>query len=125
MSRALVVEDSESIQMMLKARLEIAGHAVTAAGDGVEGIETIEKLDEAELPEVILLDAVMPRLDGVGFLRRLNNAGYEIPVIVISAQLELGDAPEWDLAYAAVSKPIDFANLLALMETATTEASQK
>ena len=122
MSRVLVVEDSESIQLMLKMRLEISGHEVLTAADGIEALEVLDSLSEAERPEVILLDAVMPRLDGLGFLKGFKTSGYYVPVIVVSAQLDLGPAPEWDMTYATMSKPIDFTDLLQQIEAAASQS---
>lgn len=80
--KILIVEDEQSIVDALKEKFTMAGHAVSVAKDGVEGIVTALK----ELPEVILLDIKMPRKDGFEMLKELreNDWGKKVRVIVLT-----------------------------------------
>ncbi len=79
----LIVEDSEDIRFLLRKRLEQRGHTVLEAHDGLEALEILEREDVA----LVLLDIMMPRLDGFQVLERLkaNPKWRDIPVIVLSA----------------------------------------
>jgi CheY-like chemotaxis protein len=82
-SRILVVDDVEDNRQLLKRRLEKQGYAVTCAEDGKKALAAVEH----EAPDLILLDIMMPELDGFAVLGRLkaNKHTRDIPVIVISA----------------------------------------
>ncbi|WP_026958062.1 response regulator [Aliagarivorans taiwanensis] len=81
----LIVEDELVFRRQLSAFLTKLGAAVTAAGDGLSGLELLglQRFD------IILLDVVMPQLDGVGFLQRVSPP--QVPVIVISGKSNLDD----------------------------------
>lgn len=81
--RVLVVDDIEDNRALLKRRLEKQGHVVTMAADGKQALAMIE----SEPPDLVLLDIMMPEMDGFAVLERLkgNPATRDIPVIVISA----------------------------------------
>ena len=87
--RVLVVDDYPMNRMKLARILEQQGHTVDVAGDGVEALA---KLKAAPF-DVVLLDIVMPELDGYGVLERMIGDGAlrDIPVIVISARQEEGE----------------------------------
>jgi two-component system, chemotaxis family, chemotaxis protein CheY len=97
-ARILVVEDDPDLSEALCELLTVYGYRASRA---VDGIEALEMLSNAELPDLILLDLMLPRLDGWGFRQaqladhRLKN----IPVVVLSAVGE-------------IDKPIDAAHLL-------------
>jgi DNA-binding response OmpR family regulator len=82
-SRILVVDDVEDNRQLLRRRLEKQGYAVTCAEDGKKALAMVESDD----PDLILLDIMMPELDGFAVLERLkaNKHTRDIPVIVISA----------------------------------------
>lgn len=83
-SNVLVVEDDPAIVEVLQAHLEKAGFHVDSAGDGQEGME--KTFDG--LPDVIVLDLSMPKVDGFTMLRRLRaeRALRDIPVLVLTAR---------------------------------------
>lgn len=83
-TRVLVVEDDEDTRDVVRRTLEQVGCQVTEAENGLIGLE---RLDEVR-PELILLDLMMPELDGFGFLEELRArpGGDEIPVVVITAK---------------------------------------
>lgn len=81
--KIIIIEDEELLVDVLTKKLEQAGYEVFSAGDGQEGLEKIEKLS----PDLILLDIVMPKMDGYEVLSALKEKyGVEkmIPVIIIS-----------------------------------------
>ncbi|MCX5800076.1 MAG: response regulator [Candidatus Eisenbacteria bacterium] len=82
--RILVVEDDPNIRQVLKLQLEGAGYDVGAVEDGLKAIEEVSRL----VPELILLDVMMPKMDGYEVCRRLK-AKFEtsrIPVIMLTAK---------------------------------------
>ena len=86
----LIIDDDTSVRKVAKVRLEREGYRVVAAADGDEGLQ----LAQMEHPQLILLDILMPRMDGREVLRRLkaDPATHAIPVIlltVLEAQDEL------------------------------------
>lgn len=107
MSDLLVVEDSPAIALLLRRRLEMAGHEVTVASCGTDALAWLE---QADLPDLVLADVMMPGIDGIETLRRIKSAHPGLPVILVTGQ-EL-DAPSRVEADAVIAKPIDFERLL-------------
>lgn len=110
MARILIADDSETILLLLRTRLEMEGHEVSTA---VDGQEVVDKVDAANPPDILLLDAMMPGKSGIDALRELRGAGVETPVLIVSAHTEGGNGNDHaDLAIDGyVSKPIDFDRL--------------
>lgn len=83
----LVVEDEAALLEVLSDKLTREGFSVLKAKDGVEGLKTAQK----QLPDLILLDVVMPAMDGVSMLKKLRQQKEteEIPVIIISNLSEI------------------------------------
>lgn len=115
MARVLVADDSETILLLMRTRLEMAGHEVETAVDGQEVTERIQGVGTDGLPDLLLLDAMMPRKSGIDALRELRAAGVETPVLIVSAHQNAADADApTDLEVSGyVTKPIDFDRLLA------------
>ena len=111
MARILVADDSETILLLVRTRLEMEGHEVVEAADGQEAIDRAKGV--AEQPDVLLLDAMMPRKSGIDALRELRAAGVETPALIVSAHKQGADAEgDGDLAIDGfVTKPIDFDDL--------------
>jgi DNA-binding response OmpR family regulator len=120
MARVLVADDSETILLLMRTRLELAGHEVATASDGQEVIELINAAGDGG-PDVLLLDAMMPRKSGIDALRELRDAGVDTPVLIVSAHQNSTDADApTDLEIAGyVTKPIDFDLLLGEVEVLT------
>ena len=125
MARVLVADDSEAILLLLRTRLEMEGYEVATASDGQEVVETLARVDPDQEPDIILLDAMMPRMSGLDVLRVLRDEGREIPILIVSAHRE-GEALDraQDMgADGCIAKPIDFDELLGRI-AALTEGSR-
>jgi DNA-binding response OmpR family regulator len=85
--KALVVEDEENIAELLQLYLEKDGFNVRVAEDGRAGLDLARELE----PDIILLDIMLPRLDGVQVLKRLREDGSKIPAIMLTAKSETYD----------------------------------
>jgi DNA-binding response OmpR family regulator len=113
MARILVADDSETILLLLRTRLEMEGHEVETASDGHEAIELV--LRDPAGHNLLLLDAMMPRKSGIDALRELRGHGIETPALIVSAHADGGskiDDPELAIS-AYIAKPIDFDLLFA------------
>jgi CheY-like chemotaxis protein len=112
MARILVADDSETILLLIRTRLEMEGHEVETACDGQEAIDALTG-HPAAAPDLLLLDAMMPRKSGIDALRELRAAGVETPALIVSAHKEGADAEgDAELGIAGfVNKPIDFERL--------------
>jgi two-component system, OmpR family, response regulator MprA len=87
--RVLVVEDDEPIADVLRRTLRQEGHEVRSAADGVEALAVAEEF----VPDLVVLDLGLPKLDGVEVLRRLR-AESDAPILVLTARAELDDRVE-------------------------------
>jgi DNA-binding response OmpR family regulator len=115
MARVLVADDSETILLLLRTRLELAGYEVETAADGQEVTERMYDGHPSGPPDLLLLDAMMPRKSGLDALRELRAAGIDTPALIVSAHQDAtdADAPD-DLEVSGyLHKPIDFDRLLA------------
>jgi len=84
--KILVADDEISIQEILSIQLARMGYEVVLAGDGVEAVS----MYEAEKPDLVLLDVLMPRLNGLGVCRRIREIekkfGRRVPVLFLTAR---------------------------------------
>jgi len=108
----LIVEDDEDLREMMAQMLTLEGFESAAVANGREALEYLQ---DAEKPDVILLDLMMPVMDGWEFRRKqqADPAIAPVPVIVLSA-LDHARASTLD-ADAFLKKPLDFDHLLALV----------
>ena len=81
-TRILVIEDDRSIASFVQPELERLNMTVRFAYDGLSGLEEVEKFR----PELIVLDIMLPKLDGVGVLTRIRRSGNRVPVIMLTAR---------------------------------------
>lgn len=81
-AKVLVVEDEEILLTALREELENGGYAVEGAGDGQEGLEKVKSFK----PDLILLDLVMPKMDGMEMLHKLKDNGEtrDVPVVILT-----------------------------------------
>lgn len=114
MSRILVIEDSPAIALLLRRRLEMAGHEVDAVPNGNHALG---RLDAATVPDLVLADVMMPGLDGLATLRLIKDRHPELPVVLVTGtNLEREQEQEAD---AVCTKPIEFDQLLEAVEQLT------
>ena len=108
MTRILVVDDSETVLLLLQRRLEMSGYEVSTATDGQEVLDAIE--GGGKEPDLILLDAMMPNVSGIDALQRLRAGGCEIPILMISAHLDAQEPERMQSlgANGTVPKPFDW-----------------
>ena len=121
MTRVLIADDSETILLLLRTRLEMEGYEVITAADGVEVIEAMRRESEPK-PEILLLDAMMPRKSGIDALRELRAEGVDTPVLIVSAhqdEMDAGAATDVEVS-GYITKPIDFDQLFSRIAELTT-----
>jgi DNA-binding response OmpR family regulator len=80
--RILIVEDDQRLARQLKKGLEEQGHMVNLAFDGLDGLETAR----AGTFDVLVLDVMLPHLDGFGIVRRLRSSGSKSPILMLTAR---------------------------------------
>ena len=83
----LIVEDDRNIADLLRLYLEKEGYTVVIAPDGMRGVEQFRTVH----PSLVLLDVMLPKLDGFTVLRRMRAAGNATPVLMLTARSELTD----------------------------------
>ena len=109
--RVLVVDDDRAVRDSLRRSLEFNGYEVVLAGDGAEALVTLG----AHQPDVVVMDVMMPRLDGIETTRALRAAGNDVPILVLTARDAVGDRVEGLDAGADdyLTKPFALEELLA------------
>jgi CheY-like chemotaxis protein len=124
MTKVLVADDSETILLLMRTRLELAGYDVETAADGQEVTERIDPGADGG-PDLLLLDAMMPRKSGIDALRELRAAGVDTPALIVSAHQNPTDADApTDLEISGyLTKPIDFDRLLGAVAELTAKAA--
>jgi two-component system OmpR family response regulator len=107
----LVVDDEPTVRELLSATLRFAGFAVTSAATGAEAVDSARRAP----PDLVLLDVMLPDMDGFDVVRRLRAEGTLVPVLFLTAR----DAPA-DKVHGLtlggddyVTKPFDLAELIA------------
>ncbi|MFF0144070.1 two-component system response regulator MprA [Amycolatopsis sulphurea] len=85
--RILVVDDDRAVRESLRRSLEFNGYTVELASDGAQALETIL----ANRPDALVLDVMMPRLDGLEVARRLRSTGDDLPILVLTARDTVSD----------------------------------
>ena len=108
--RVLVVEDDEDIADVLRRSLRQEGHEVRTAGDGEEALSMAAEF----VPDLVILDLGLPKLDGVEVCRKLRAAG-DVPILILTARSDTGDRVEGLDAGADdyLDTPFDRSELLA------------
>ena len=109
--RILVVDDDRSVRESLRRSLEFNGYDVRLAGDGAEALASIGQGP----PDAVVIDVMMPRLDGIETTRALRAAGNDLPILVLTARDSVGDRVEGLDAGADdyLTKPFALEELLA------------
>lgn len=117
MAKVLIVDDSPTETHKLTTMLERHGHTVSSAGNGADGVEKAK----AERPDIVLMDVVMPGLNGFQATRQLNRAEETsaIPVIIITTKDQETDRV-WGMrqgAKAYLTKPVDEHELISTISS--------
>lgn len=122
--RILVVEDEADLAHLVQVNLELAGYEVSIARDGAEGVAAVRE----DPPDMVLLDVMMPVLDGWGVLTRLDeDPGLDdLPVVMLTALSEERDLIRGHLqgAIRYVTKPFEMRRLLEAVEQALAEPTE-
>ena len=115
--RILLAEDERSLSRAVVALLERSNYSVDAVFDGVEALEYLASGNY----DALILDIMMPRLDGLSVLKRLREQGNPIPVLILTAKSEIDDKVEGLDAGANdyLTKPFSTRELLARLRAIT------
>jgi two-component system response regulator MprA len=110
--RVLVVDDDRAVRESLRRSLEFNGYDVSLAADGAEALAG---LSAGASPDVVVMDVMMPRLDGIETTKALRKAGHDVPILVLTARDAVGDRVEGLDAGADdyLTKPFALQELLA------------
>jgi DNA-binding response OmpR family regulator len=121
-TRILVVEDDRSIARLVQLELEHRNFTVRCAYDGPSGLEAVAD----SKPAAIILDIMLPGLDGVGFLKKLRAAGNRVPVIMLTARGDpLDKVHSLDRgADDYLTKPFDMEELMARLRALLRRAGE-
>lgn len=115
--RILIVDDSATVRKLISSKLEKIGHEVLCAVDGVDAMEKIKEF----IPDLILLDIMMPQLDGyqVCKLIRTNDATKDVPIVMISGKDGFFDKVRGRMAGTTgyITKPFGPETLMKTVET--------
>ncbi len=84
MSKVLLVDDSMFTRSMLKKLVKEMGHEVVEAENGREGLDAITR----EEPDIVITDLLMPEVDGIGLLEGVKEKNIDVPVVVLSANVQ-------------------------------------
>ena len=116
MTKVLIIDDEAPIRLLCRVNLEAEGMDVVEAPDGLTGLEVVER----ERPDAILLDVMMPALDGWSVAERLleKEDTREIPIVFLTARADLRDrARGMDLGgLDYITKPFNPVDLASLVE---------
>lgn len=85
--KILVVDDEQAVRESLRRSLRFNGYEVLTANDGLEAVETVH----AENPELVILDVMMPNMDGLEVCRTLRSEGWDRPILVLTARDGVSD----------------------------------
>jgi two-component system response regulator MprA len=111
--KILVVDDERAVRESLRRALELEGYEIELAADGGEALYRLEALSEE--PDAMILDVLMPGIDGLEVCRRVRGAGSKLPVLMLTARTEVEDRVAGLDAGADdyVTKPFALEELLA------------
>ncbi|MCI0563043.1 MAG: response regulator transcription factor [Nitrososphaera sp.] len=114
--KILVVDDEQQLALAVKIRLQSRGYEVITMNDGAKALQAIEK----EKPDLVLLDVLMPVMDGYSCLREINArfGRGKIPIIVLTARDRMKDLFELEGIVDYVIKPFDHEDLLIRIDRA-------
>jgi twitching motility two-component system response regulator PilG len=120
----LVVDDSPTVRKLIAGKLEKSGHSVRCAGDGVEGLASIEE----KMPDLVLLDISMPRMDGYDMCKKIRShpQAKDLPVVMISGKDGFFDKARGRMAGCTgyITKPFGPETLMKALEVYLTNENE-
>jgi DNA-binding NtrC family response regulator len=121
--KILIIDDEESVLTLLTQTLAEEGYQVLTASDGESGIETFVK----KIPDLVITDLLLPKLDGLAVLKKIMEIDREIPVIILTGHGSISSAIEAMRlgAFHYITKPIDLEDLRLLVGKALETHSLK
>jgi two-component system, OmpR family, response regulator MprA len=110
--KILVVDDERAVRESLRRALELEGYEIELADDGVAALAALEDGDD---PDAMILDVLMPGVDGLEVARQVRRGGSRLPILMLTARVEVGDRVAGLDAGADdyVTKPFALEELLA------------
>ncbi len=116
MARILIAEDEPDMLMGLRDNLQFEGYDVIEATDGEQAVEVVKR----DRPDLVLLDVMMPKLDGITVCRKLRDAGFSVPILMLTAKSQEIDVVRGLEAGADdyIIKPFGVRELLARIKVA-------
>jgi two-component system response regulator MprA len=113
----LVVDDDQAVRDSLARSLQYSGYEVTTANDGVDALARLSSLR----PDAVIMDVMMPRLDGLETTRSLRASGNDVPILVLTARDAVGDRVDGLDAGADdyMAKPFSLDELMARLRALT------
>jgi two-component system, OmpR family, response regulator MprA len=123
--KILVVDDERAVRDSLRRALELEGYDIELAADGSEALTRLTENGEAQ-PDAVILDVLMPGIDGLEVCRRLRRHGNRVPVLMLTARDEVENRVAGLDAGADdyVTKPFALEELLARMRALLRRASE-
>lgn len=112
--RVLVVEDDRKMADLIRRALQESGHAARVVHDGLAGLDVVQ----SEPPDTVVLDVMLPGIDGFEFTRRLRKAGNPVPILMLTGRDAVADVVK-GLNVGAddyLTKPFSLSILIARLE---------
>lgn len=117
MAQILLIDDEEMVRMTVRQILEMAGHSVTEAHDGEQGIKMLQE----SLPELVISDLIMPNKEGVETIAEIRGAHPHLPIIAMSGGGRIGATDFLEVAKKiganrTLPKPFEPEDVLAVVD---------
>lgn len=123
MAKILIVDDSRFSRKLIVSALQSTDHEIIQAEDGVLGLAMIEQ----HHPDCVVSDLLMPNMDGVDLLRKVRSVGSDLPIIIVSADIQQSSRQKCEELGVSgfLSKPFDRETLLACIDNALQMVSEQ
>ena len=121
MTTILLVEDNKNQRLLYEQELSLEGYEVVTAADGKEALEKVQE----QLPDIIIMDINMPKMDGIDIMGRILNKHKDIPIIIHTAYSSYKDNFMSWAADAFIVKSSDLTELKNKIKEMITNKSQR